>query len=659
MLIKKNCLSISISLLFFYLVIYSSNIKLFNLNIFQNSYLIIDFFIIYISYEYLWSKKKLQININYLIFLYFLIIIIIGTLGYVFFFPEQLYLNSIKNIFASSFVYNLYIIFYYNFLDFKLKFDPLLNFSFYSLLFQILLIIFLIEKYKTLLNKKIICFLIAIIPLFYNFFISKDNTINNFILNPIYKIWIIFFSLILFDWLKKKNYEKINNFRNYILINLAIIFLLNININNSSTLFFTQSFLIFFFIILIFFNAANSTLDNSINKSIIIISYCIFIVHQPIFAFFRSFNLVEGNKVIMLIISIIVILFGTILFIVSKKIKKIKNTNYLIIMYISILIFSFGGIYTNGYANRLPLFLSEVLSPSERPWFKTKQNEKTCFARKDNFCTFNPNKKTNIFLVGDSVAGTLGEPLKNLSLKNNFSFTILTAPGCIFILNYNRVDLDKKKILEECDFKVQNKRVEVILNSSNPIVILAGRFPVYLHEEYFDNKEGKIEKNEKIKPFLDNSITNLNKIPEKKAREILFKKNFVKSIEYLLANQVKVLIVNTIPEPAVNLQNFIRSKIGITAFSTPKNLNEILYNNSYEVVKKRNSDFYKEISKINHENFQIINMDKIFCNIKEIGRCEVIYDNKFLYYDASHPTLFSSEKIVNKITEHILRIESK
>ena len=137
-----------------------------------------------------------------------------------------------------------------------------------------------------------------------------------------------------------------------------------------------------------------------------LISYSLYLWHYPIFAFSRvkhpSISDYDKFEMFILIFILSILSFYLIEkpFRNKKKISK-KNMILALSAIIFFLIpFHFFVIKTNGFEDRLHVFLKRELK--KNPWEIVKDEKGLCFDRKRNFCSFNKDNRKKIFLVGDS-----------------------------------------------------------------------------------------------------------------------------------------------------------------------------------------------------------------------------------------------------------------
>jgi hypothetical protein len=171
----------------------------------------------------------------------------------------------------------------------------------------------------------------------------------------------------------------------------------------------------------------------------------------------------------------------------------------------------------------------------QKPWILLKNSYgEICY---DNIegCKFNTSSNKKVYIIGDSHMGSLMFDLKDRIVKSNYQFITSTFGGCLFYPGFNRVNNKTQKIDEKCNESYFQKLKQTLLNEKNSIIIFGGRFPLYLSNYYFDNKEGGVEGLEFERKYI--SSGKYDTIQNSFKREILeFSKNN------------KIILIYPIPE---------------------------------------------------------------------------------------------------------------
>ena len=294
----------------------------------------------------------------------------------------------------------------------------------------------------------------------------------------------------------------------------------------------------------IFSNTDSSALTKLLRlKAISIIglsSYSIYLLHQPLFAFYKSYKLSNwenylnnSTEVTAIETSILILItfIGSIIlyYLIELKflqnllsIKLLKIFVGVIFMFVIMINQNIEFLYSQNY---LPTNILDYVDNNKETHLDGKGSchissvDETPIRVKDP-CFFNPSSQNKVFVIGDSqlnIVNTLARSTKTY----DFSLTQLTIGGCIFQFN---LDLQP----DRCGGNYRNIYSDKISNIKDSIIIYGGRFPIYLTGEPFFN--GYM-----LEPINPNR---LNKFPfEEKVQSIKY------TINKFVENNNKVILI--------------------------------------------------------------------------------------------------------------------
>ncbi len=384
-----------------------------------------------------------------------------------------------------------------------------------------------------------------------------------------------------------------------------------------------------------------------------LISYSLYLWHQPVFALSRiKLERVLLTQEKMLLIACCFILATFSYFLVEKPTRNRNFTSSRTIWTIgltgSLMIAVLGFVIhlEDGFPKRY--FAAKLLKETRYGRYAPDVGSLKCknFVPEKGHCQFaGPGKEGyTLFTVGDSHIRTLDAPI--VQSLNEFDFVSTFVPlnsGTSFFsfgLDIVMEEGQKKTSLGLMDY---NKiRYNKILEFENPLIITGGRLPIYLEHERFDNLEGGREPGEKcyfIKPGNANDST-----IKTEEVSLLYQSTLAK----LLENGIKVVVIYPIPEVGWDVPKEI-SKI-IEQHPNEK-IEEILENygltTSYQLFQTRTASAYEVYDSLgDHPNLLRIYPEKLFC--KE-NRCYT-NDKKSLYYRDDNHLSFYGAKLVLKHT---------
>lgn len=362
------------------------------------------------------------------------------------------------------------------------------------------------------------------------------------------------------------------------------------------------------------------------------ISYSLYIYHFPLFSFaflsgFLDLDYIYSDNTKKIILILISFGFAYLSFkFIEQPIRKIKklNLNFLKIhsaLVIFVIIITSIFINSKGFIKQYPKLIQEALLTSS-PWYDLKQNFRSCFDRKKDFCSFNKNKNKKVFLVGSSHASHLGLLLQNhFEKKNlNYNFIVMAGPNqycnTIPIKEFLKIQKSQKTKCNNSIFQAS----DVIHNNKNSIIIYNG---------------------------LNASAVS--------AEEVLLIKS---SFELLLDQGYKIIF--SFPHPTnhqFDLVSYIKNNYKLFKNKNSSYIYDHLKNlqTSYaqNIFFSNEKIIFDNFEKIKHKNFYKIYPHNFFCNLKNEKKCWTYINDNFLYLDDVHYSNYVANKISNEILDII------
>ena len=366
-----------------------------------------------------------------------------------------------------------------------------------------------------------------------------------------------------------------------------------------------------------------------------LISYSLYLWHFPLFSFARikhpSISDYDKLEILFLTVVLSILTF----FLIEKPFrnKNIINKKVFISSIVLVIIFFISSyiltIKTGGFENRLHVFLKKELK--KNPWEILKDKNGLCFDRKDNHCSFNKENKKKLFLIGDSHAESISSEFFKKLKNKKINFVDMNRKGCFYLPYFDTIDKKTKKVVENCSEDIQDNIRSELLSNKNSIVIINALYKEYLKKNGTHNYVNK----------KDNK-TILN--------------SFVNSLQYLLDNDLYVVLIYPTPEVGFNLPKKLMNLLPKGTFNANNFLTENPITTSFKIYKEDNSEVFKVFNKFNHKNLIKIYPHKLFCNTQILDRC-LTHDGKNIYYfDEHHLSSKGSEILVNEIYANIKKL---
>ena len=138
----------------------------------------------------------------------------------------------------------------------------------------------------------------------------------------------------------------------------------------------------------------------------------------------------------------------------NSDFKFIKNIAVVLILFL-IQISAVKNYYINNYFDYFNLNVS--------PWEDLKNDKgETCYANQKFFCEFNGTSSQKIYIVGDSIMGSLQTDLTERLSKLDFQTIIMTSNDCFFAPNFNYIYKKNLNEHQRCSYKYQRKRYSIL-----------------------------------------------------------------------------------------------------------------------------------------------------------------------------------------------------
>lgn len=433
------------------------------------------------------------------------------------------------------------------------------------------------------------------------------------------RIWEFLFGSLIYYFQKKNFFKILKNF-SFLIFSIGILILcISFKIfetSNSGPSFITLLPLIGSALILISDNKNSKFLyffiKNKIITYISVISFSLYLYHQPIFAFFRirNYETIEFKDWFILIPITFIISHLSYKYVEKAfkdgvKIKKFSLT-YILISFIFLFLYS-----TENLRTIDPKYL--------KYWKETEYNDpnmKKCRGVPlKNSCEYGEiDSNYKVILWGDSHLNQLVPLFKDLSSQHNFHFTEITRPGCPPSLNLNRSDIRSK-----CSKQSKQIFNHIIKNKNVDSIVMHGWW-----EHYLDKKNVNSTNDNDILYEIENTIKNLS--------------------------DFKIIIISAVPSKKIDpLKNFLRS-----IFYEEEIYHKFEQDNLAEHLKstKKSRDFFSYLDE-KYQHVNILFPEKYLCNKK---KCKTIQNNMLLYRDTNHLSLYGSNYFKNRLNNLFFKI---
>ena len=360
--------------------------------------------------------------------------------------------------------------------------------------------------------------------------------------------------------------------------------------------------------------------NNKLIQQIGLISFSLYLFHQPIFVFFRIYDEKISDVNTFAYVPLTLFLF-LISYLNWKFVEVPYQTNFTkakktilgaVFSFLIISVFTF--LNEDSFINKFTNIPTKALLLSFKNQDNISQNGIDCDNRAvRNLCFFEvSNSEEHIYVIGDSSFRTLSTALLELQDEKKYNLTHIGGDNCIYLLEVKASEIS-------CPNKNINELDEFVKNIKNSIIIYGGRIPRYLTGVGFDNS------------FVaeDNDISVINNFDTK----------IIETIEFLSVNN-KVVLIYPIPEQGWNVPELYfygKFEWGET----------ISYPSSIWHERVKTSNFL--LNRINSQNILRIYPEKIFCDTYLENECVGAIEDKIFYSDDDHLSLEGARLLVFEI----------
>lgn len=387
--------------------------------------------------------------------------------------------------------------------------------------------------------------------------------------------------------------------------------------------------------------------NNYILLKVGLISYSLYLWHQPIYQFFNQIYFIDTNNLRKIFIIFLLVILSFISFKYIEKPfrdKKKINKKYIFIFYILstflLILFCLYSLYLRDFSKKyshLVYTISNFSKYYENNNFNCSTGAENYISPK-NACILGNGEKTELALIGDSHLDLI-----SMELKKELNFLGVSAyqfsyGGCVPSLNL-KVYNDKRYICNKYFTEVLNK----LQNEPNiKKIVLFSRWSFNLKGERFNNQEGGVETGSGHY-FIP---IDTNVLVEKKERQKIILENIDFFIKKIKNFDKDIYIVMPTPEMGWEIPNNLARILHYE-----NKIDENTLSISKKVFDERNIEIYKFFVNLKKKyNLNLIYPNDIFCNDL---RCFSHKNNVPLFFDDDHLSIEGAKLLSKKIINNI------
>lgn len=390
-----------------------------------------------------------------------------------------------------------------------------------------------------------------------------------------------------------------------------------------------------------------------------LISYSLYLWHQPVFAFARIRSLTEPSGLAMGLLALgsfplaylswrfIETPFrkGAKTMLLPKPVQILGAAAVTALLFVGM---GFYGLTSGGLQFRLPREAQAALAQERHdPIMDTCLFDKgeASLPHPVRDCLTKHSAGSKTILIGDSHAAALaGEALRVFD-ANDADLYVMTHSACV---GFSGFYVSSPKYRLRCNSFFTGIE-DYIRKSGTATIVLASRWSLYLDGTPFDNGEGGIEL---LKPTYVDLFDRLGETtsqndPARKARVL---KQYVADIQNYLDAGHNVVLVYPIPEAGWNVPELVAK----SAMTGRKNLE---FSTSFERYRQRNQAVIAAFDAISHPNLFRVKPGDVFCSTFIKERCiNSVNADRVFYFDDDHLSDAGAALVVPALLEAVRTI---
>lgn len=394
-----------------------------------------------------------------------------------------------------------------------------------------------------------------------------------------------------------------------------------------------------------------------------LISYSLYLWHQPVFAFARIRSITEPSLVLMSMLALASTGLAYLSWRFIETPFRTSGTARLLptparilsaggiagMLFIGI---GFYGTSSNGLQYRLPQAALTALAEQEHhdPVMDTCLFDKgeASLPHPVRDCLTKHSVSSKTILIGDSHAGALGgEALRSFDAAN-LDLYVMAHSACV---GFSGFYVSNPKYKLRCNPFFTGIE-DYIRTSSMKTIIMASRWSLYVDGSPFDNGEGGVES---LQPTYIDLFDRLDEHAEQDdpARKARVLKQYVDDIRAYLESGHNIVLVYPIPEAGWNVPDIVAK----TAMAGIGNLE---FSTSYDRYQQRNGAVIAAFDAISHPNLFRVRPADHFCNSFLKDRCiNSLNAEKVFYFDDDHPSDTGAKLVIPAILKAVQTIETR
>ncbi|MGF1719445.1 acyltransferase [Vibrio kyushuensis] len=370
--------------------------------------------------------------------------------------------------------------------------------------------------------------------------------------------------------------------------------------------------------------------------SIGLISYSLYLWHQPVFVFFRllKHDYFRHEQFLLLVIISTILATLTYRFVESRYRTRnlgIIKTGWLVALLFGCYTFSYAVIIEKGFPQRLGNLVTLFENLENKTYeFQGKRCHGQFF---ENRCKLVGSTDRNIILIGNSHGGDIGRNVLQLSKLNGWSYSQVTTGGCPAI---NTVKVrNKQGIVNKACVNESNKIAHYLEDNNSPryTIIYYARLPSGLNNKQFTEDDPNA---------LIGSINDLS-----------VKENITNKLNLWHDLGHEIIIVYSNPHFYVDVPKHIAKLLSrypaLIREEAYQDLTVTIPFTKYQEVTKDDFSIYDNVR---GNNISRVYPHEVFCNSKV---CFANDEDRIYFGDSNHLSTHGADLLMEKISVKLFR----
>lgn len=390
----------------------------------------------------------------------------------------------------------------------------------------------------------------------------------------------------------------------------------------------------------------NKLLSSKLMVGVGLVSYSLYLWHQPVFAFARVYTGSELTVMLKLGLIALCLTLAVISwrFVETPFRRPDKASMRLLLCGLgsfSIALLAFVVATSMGI---IPGVADSVMKASPYPICREQgyvsQDGRTCDERSPlDACTFVAgSSKQNWYVVGDSTANRLSYPLWEHLRGRDASLTVLTKGDCPYVPGLS-ITADGKVRCAKSDNLLRRK---ILLEASPSIVVIHSLLHIYIHGS-------------RNRPHLESKILRLH-MNIGATSEIIEVEDISRhvrlAIEELLEHGHRVVLVYPIHMTDFDVGHRLAQLEQMPPHKRKNLLTSDRFSKSYQEFRTFADVAYQIYDSLDdHQNLIRVLPEDLFCDASGSGRCKIVDQDASLYGNFTHLSYFGACKLVSAIFE--------